>query len=91
MITYERNFDENRHFSFLIKKEKVFIKYMEILEKVRSTIKNKFNRERVYSKKYRKTEKKTHTHTKGGFQCLYALMILIPFIQKMKTIILKCF
>ena len=52
MITYERNFDENRQFSFLIKKEKVFIKYMEILEKVRSTIKNKLIVNRVYSKKY---------------------------------------
>ena len=37
---------------FLIKAEKVFIKYMEILEKVKTIIKNKFNCELRYSKKY---------------------------------------
>ena len=30
------------------KKEKVFIKYMEILENVRNIIKNKFNSELIY-------------------------------------------
>ena len=34
MILYKRNFEENRCIYFLIKEEKVFIKYMEILEKV---------------------------------------------------------
>ena len=34
MVIYKRNFDENRLFYFLIKEEKVFIKYMEILEKL---------------------------------------------------------
>ena len=29
MITYKRNFDENRHIYFLIKEEKLVIKYME--------------------------------------------------------------
>ena len=50
MIIYERNPDQNRHIYFLIKKEKVFIKYMEILENFRNIIKNKFNSEFIYSK-----------------------------------------
>ena len=58
MITYKRNFDENRHIYFLIKKEKLVIKYMEILEKVSNIIKNKFNSEFIYSKKYLKAEEK---------------------------------
>ena len=36
---------------FLIKKEKNFIKYMEILEKVSNIIKNKLNSKLIYSKK----------------------------------------
>ena len=44
---------------FLIKEEKVFIKYMEILEKVSNIIKKKFNSDIIYSKKYLKAEKKT--------------------------------
>ena len=50
MILYNSNFDENRRIHFLIKKEKVFIKYMEILEKVKNIIKIKFNSELMYSK-----------------------------------------
>ena len=45
MIIYKRYFDENRRIYFLIKIEKVFNKYMEILEKVRNIIKTKFNSE----------------------------------------------
>ena len=48
---YKRRFDETRHIYFFIK-EKVFIKYMGILEKVRNIIKTKFNSKRIYSKKY---------------------------------------
>ena len=59
---------------FLIKEEKVFIKYMEILEKVSNIIKKKFNSDIIYSKKYLKAEKK---NTKRGFQCLYAPVIFI--------------
>ena len=39
MIIYIRNFHENRHIYFLIKEEKVFIKYMEISERVSNIIK----------------------------------------------------
>ena len=66
---------------FLIKKEKKFIKYMEILEKVNNIIKNKLNSKLIYSKKmcksWKKQQNKTkkHTHTKGGFQCLSAPII----------------
>ena len=79
MVIYKRNFDENRHIYFLIKEEKVFIKYMEILEKVRKIIKSKFNSELIYFKKYLKAEK---INTKGGFQCLYAPRILIDSIYR---------
>ena len=51
MIIYERNFDENRCNYFLIKKEKVLIKYLAILEKVSNIIKNKFNSEQLKAKK----------------------------------------
>ena len=34
MIKCKRNFDENRRIYFLIKKEKVFIKYIEIFIKL---------------------------------------------------------
>ena len=89
MIIYKTNFDENRCIYFLIKEEKSFIKYMENLEKVRNIIKNKFNSAFIYSKKYLKAGKKQNT--KGGIQYLYAPVILIQFIEKKKTIILKCF
>ena len=78
MIIYKRSFDENRRIYFLIKKEKVFIKYMENLQKVRNIIKNKFNRKLIYSKRYLKAEKKVNT--KGGSQCFYAPVILIDSI-----------
>ena len=58
MIIYKINFNENRRIYFLIEKEKVFIKHIEILEKVRNIIKNKFISELIYSKKYLKSERK---------------------------------
>ena len=74
MVIPKRNFDENRRIYFLIKKEKVFIKYMEI-SKISNIIKSKFDGELLYSNKYLKTGKTINT--KGSFQCLYALIILI--------------
>ena len=38
MIKYTINFDENRRISLLIKEEKLFVKYVEILEKVSNII-----------------------------------------------------
>ena len=58
MIVYKRNFVENKHIYFFIKEEKVCVKYMEILEKITSIIKNKFKSEFKYSKKYLKGEKR---------------------------------
>ena len=57
MITYKRNFDKNRRFYFLIKEQKVFLKYMEILERVRNIVKHKFNIELMYSKKSKSLKK----------------------------------
>ena len=54
-IIFKRYFDENRCIYFLIKKEKVLIKYMEDLEKLKESIKNKFNSEVIYSKKISKS------------------------------------
>ena len=55
---YKRNFDESRQICFFIQKEKVFVKYMKILEKVKNIIKNKFNRNLIYSEKYLKAKNK---------------------------------
>ena len=52
---------------------------MGILEKVRNIIKNKFNSELYIVKTIKKLEKNTHT---GGFQCLYAPVILIDSIYR---------
>ena len=56
---YKRNFDENRLIHLLIKEEKIFLKYIEILEKVSNIIKREFNSELIYSKKYLKAKKET--------------------------------
>ena len=47
MIIYKRNFDKDRRNYFLTKEEKVFIKYLEILEKVTNVIKNIFDSELI--------------------------------------------
>ena len=60
----QKRLDENRLMYFLIKVEKVFIKYIELFGKVH-IIKNRFNSEFIYSakslkaKKERKRKKKT--------------------------------
>ena len=72
MIIYIKNFDENRRIYFLTKekiKEKVFIKYMKILDKVSNIIKKKFNSELIYSKKYLKAEKNKHKRRLSMFIC----------------------
>ena len=50
MIKYKTNFDERRSIYFLIKKEKIVINFIEILEKISNIIKKKFNSELIYSK-----------------------------------------
>ena len=44
---------------FMIKDENFFYKYMNIWEKVSNVIKNRFNSEITYNKKYLKAEKKS--------------------------------
>ena len=56
MIVYKIKFDENRRIHFLIKEEKVFINFLEILEKVGNVIKNNLNSKLIYSTKYLKAE-----------------------------------
>ena len=62
-------------------KVKVSIKYMEVLEKARNIVRNKFNSKFIYSKKYLKGEKK-QKKTKGSFECLYASLILFDSIYR---------
>ena len=50
MLIHKRSFDENRHVYFLIKEENVFIKHMEISQKVGNIIKNKFYGEFRYNR-----------------------------------------
>ena len=54
---------------------------MEVLERARNIVKNKFNSKFIYSKKYLKGEKK-QKKTKGSFECLYASLILFDSIYR---------
>ena len=63
---------------FFNKKGKVFIQYIEILEKIRKIMKSTFNRELII-KKHLKAEKKKH---KRSLQCLYAPVILVDSIYR---------
>ena len=56
-------------------KNKFLLNIWKFLEKVSNIIKNKFNSELIYNKKYVTAEKKINR--KRGFQCLYAPMILM--------------
>ena len=78
MIVHKINIDENRRIYFLIKEEKVFFEYMEILSKLAISLKTNLVGN-LYVLKLYKTEK---IDTKGGFQCLYALIILIDSIYR---------
>ena len=62
--------------SFLIKEEKIFDKYNEILKEVSNIIKKRFNSKLVYNKKY------LNINTKEGFQCFYASVILIDSVYR---------
>ena len=70
--------------------KKKFDKYMKIWENVSNVIK-KINSELIYNEKYLKAEKKFITKERS--QCFYVPVIFIDsvYIEKMKTIILKCF
>ena len=55
---------------------------MEILEKVRNIIKNKFNSEAKYSEKYLKSKEKTTKKQKAFNVCMHQQYWLIQFIEK---------
>ena len=63
MTIYKRNFDENKHTYFLIKAQKVFIKYMKKTTEKVGNIKNKTDSELKKKSKNKNKKKKTHTHT----------------------------
>ena len=52
------NFDGTKNMSFLIKNDEILEKFNEIWEKLSDSIKNEFNSDPVYNKKYLKTENK---------------------------------
>ena len=74
MSIYERYFDKTKCMYFTIKDEKLFDKYMKITENGSNMIKNKFNSELIYNKKYLKAAKKFNP--KESFQCFCILVIL---------------
>ena len=73
---YKRDFHKTSFRYFLIKEEKIFVKYNEILEEVRNIIKKRFNSKLVYNKKY------LNINTKEGFQCFYASVISIDSVYR---------
>ena len=74
MSIYERYFDKTKYMYFTIKDEKLFDKYMKITENGSNMIKNKFDSELIYNKKYLKAAKKFNP--KESFQCFCILVIL---------------
>ena len=63
----KRYFDKTKYTYFIIEEEKVFDKYMEILEKVSNIVNGKFNSELIYNKNYIEVEKSFNM--KESFQC----------------------
>ena len=64
----QKSFDETKYLTFLIKNDKFFEKYNEILEIVSNSIKKEFDRQPIYNEKYLKNklrsyEGKLHTNT----------------------------
>ena len=59
MSIYRRDFNKTKCMYFLIKEEKAFNKYNEILGKVSNMIKKQFINKLVYNKKHLKAGKKT--------------------------------
>ena len=73
MSIYKKYFDKTKCMYFMIKDEKIFDKYMKILEKV-SKIRKKSYSELIYNKKYLKAQKKFNT--KESFLCFYIPVLL---------------
>ena len=73
MSIYKKYFDKTKCMYFMIKDEKIFDKYMKILEKV-SKIRKKSYSELIYNKKYLRAQKKFNT--KESFLCFYIPVLL---------------
>ena len=69
VIIYRRDLDENRLMYFLIKVKKVFIKYIEIFEKVH-IIKNKLKKKKNQKKNKNKKKKKKQKRRLSIFICI---------------------
>ena len=80
MSTYERYFDKTKCMYLVIKDETFLDKYMKVWKKVSDIIKNKFNSELVYNKKYLKAERKFSA--KESFQCFYMSVILSDAVYR---------
>ena len=88
MSAYRRDFDETKYMSLLIKDDDLLEKYNEIWEKVKNSIKKKFDSELVYSEKYLEYKIKSYNGKinknfynnkilKEGPQFTYSSVILI--------------
>ena len=76
---------------FLINDENFFDKYNEIWEKVSNIIKKKKKKKKIGKLYIKKILKAVKINTKEGFHSICKQVILIKFIKKLNTIILKCF
>ena len=89
--------------TFLMKNNGLLEKYNEMWDKVSNTIKKGLDSESVYNEKYLKTgipfyERKTNTNFHGNkvpkesSQCIcLSVILVILFLEQVKTIIRKCF
>ena len=59
MSTYRWDFNKTKYMPFLIKNDESLEKYNEILEKVKNSIKNKFDSKPIYNEKYLKAKIKS--------------------------------
>ena len=103
MSAYKRDFVETKYMCYLIKNYELLEKHIEILEKVSSNIKKKFNSEPAYNKIYLTTKiesykRKIVTNSHNDQipkECSECIGLSIIFINSVlgtcKTIILKCF
>ena len=91
MSAYRRDFNETKYMSLFIKDNDLLEKYNEIWEKVKNNMKNEFDSEPVYNKKYMKIKIKSYNEKintnfpnnkilKGGSQRIYLSVILIDTV-----------
>ena len=102
MTAYRKDFNETKFISFLTKDNELLKKYNEIWEKVTNIIYKEFDGNPVYYEKYVKTKIKSYNGKintnfpdnkipKEGSQFICLSVVLILFLEQVKTIIFKCF